>query len=145
MVGLSICSLHLFSSYRHVSQLETNLAEKAQRNADPHGDSMVLFGTVLLILIASFVSWLTPRPGSTQQWAYAANTVNVKIQEASQWAMQWNPAGEGEGIEKNLADQSGDSLAKGMEGDEGNQGQQNPEDSSAIRGSQTTVIRKESQ
>ncbi len=125
--------LYLFSAFiLLISTRFLNLRQTLRKRRKEMPTRMAIqwfYSGLLLILIASFVSWLTPRPGSTQQWAYAAKTVNVKIQEASQWAMQWNPAGEGEGIEKNLADQMGDSLAKGMEGNEGNQGQQNPEDS----------------
>ncbi|MBT5926956.1 MAG: hypothetical protein HOH33_10080 [Verrucomicrobia bacterium] len=90
------------------------------------------YSGICLILIVGFVAWLTPRPGSTQQWAGVLNSVNLKINEASQWAMQWNSEGSGEGFEKNQADQMGDSQARGMEGDEGdegNQGQKNPQES----------------
>ena len=126
-------ALYLFSAFiLLISTRFLNLRQtlrKRRKEMPTHMAIQWFYSGLLLILIVSFVSWLAPRPGSTQQWAYAAKTVNVKIQEASQWAMQWNPPGTGEGMEQHLADQLGDSLAMGMNGEEGNQGQQNPQDS----------------
>jgi len=81
-----------------------------------------------IMFIVGLTAWLIPRPGATQQWKYVSQTVNTRLSEASDWAMQWNPAGEGEGLEKNLADRLGDQLAESMVGDEGESAQRQAQD-----------------
>ena len=87
------------------------------------------YSGVLTIFMVGLIAWLSPRPGSTRQWTQVSESVNLKIRDASQWAMKWNPEGTGEGMEKNLADRLGESLDGGIDGNEQNQGQGRPVES----------------
>ena len=129
--GLWLCiylisALFLLISTRFLNLRQT-LRDRGKKMPSQMAFQWFLSG-IWLVLIVGFLAWLTPRPGSAQQWVKFSNTVNTRIREASDWAMQWNPKGTGEGKEGEQADQGGDSLAQGMEGDEGDQGQQNPQE-----------------
>ncbi|MDB4798217.1 hypothetical protein OAH36_01310 [Verrucomicrobia bacterium] len=59
-----------------------------------------LFSGTKVACIVFLIAWLFPRPGTGMAWSGLSAGIEHSIQQASQVAMKFNPAGTGEGSEK---------------------------------------------
>ena len=86
--------------------LRRYLRQRALKMPGVIASKWLLAGTKVACIVF-LIAWLFPRPGARSAWSGLSAAIEHTIQQASQVAMKFNPAGEGNGSEKTSGETEG--------------------------------------